>query len=68
MCPQQESTLDLNEKSITATNILDDSTLEFNLKVRIRSKYLVTGVIPAKAVDSEQGYLSAKRYSITSLV
>ena len=59
---------DLNKKLITTTNTLEDSAWEVNLSKNYGVDYLSSGIIPPEAVDSDQGHLSAIRYSIKSLV
>ena len=54
--------VDLNEESITATNILDDYASE--LKV----DYLSSAIVPSEAGDGNQEHLAAIRYSKTPLV
>ena len=59
----------LNDKLITATNT--KKTLRGKLTEVIIREYLgslSSGIIPAEAVDSDQGHFLAIRYSFTSLV
>ena len=57
-----------NEKSITATTLLEYSTWEVNLSKKQELGYLSSGIIPNEAVDSDQGHFLAPRYSVMSLI
>ena len=46
----------LNQKVITAINILDSSTLGDNLITSLQADYMSSVLIPAKAVENNQEY------------
>ena len=59
----------LNQKVITAINILDGSTLGNNLVTSCQVDYLSSAIIPAEAAEINQEYLIANKVgSTTSLV
>ena len=56
---------DLNQKVITAINILDGSTLGDNLITSHQLDYMSSALIPAEAVENDEKYLTVIRQVVS---